>query len=100
MDLGGVRLIAERRVGCGPGTSGAAPLDAQVGQQDGEHRGVVGLTRSGQDHQRSSATIDELMDLGQQSARRATHGVIGRLFVEPTEGSLNRLVTCRNLVVR
>ena len=66
-----------------------------MGQQCGEHRGVVGLARTGQDHQWSPTAIDELVDLGRESATRTPHSVIEGLVVESTK-YVSGLLTCTN----
>ena len=102
MGSGGVGLVGEHCVGCGPGATGSVPLDAQMCQQDGEHWRVVGLAGPGQYHQGSAAAINELVDLGRQATTRTTYRVVDGLVIESV-GDLTGSQTCRDrqiLVIR
>src|SRR5215212_2949436 len=99
---GGVRLVAEHRIRGGPGTSWSTAVDAQVREENREHRRVIRLSRTDQHDQGSTATVDELVDLRRQPTAGASDAVMDRLVVG-AEDALRCALTCRNrwiLVIR
>ena len=79
MTAAAVGLVAEQRVWSSTCPAGTQSRDLQCCQQNREHRAVVGLARSGVDHQRPPAPIDERMELGGQASTGATDRMINRL---------------------
>ena len=57
----------------------AAAADFQVSEQMLEHRPVVGLAGADEHHQRSSTTVDEVVNLAGQTASGAADAMVRRL---------------------
>ena len=75
----GIRLVPTEPLRAGAGTTATTAGHPQMGHQHRQHRRVTGLTRSDQDHQRQTGTINEWMDLGAQTASGAAYSMISRL---------------------
>lgn len=61
-----VGLVAAHPVRSGPGPARPTARDPKMPDQDRQHRRVPGLAGSADDHQRQSAPVDQMVDLGAQ----------------------------------
>lgn len=80
----GIGLVRAQRIWGGARTSGTEPRDPQFGQQARQGWGISRLTRREDQHQGQSATVDQCVGLGAQTATRASDGVIVRLVATTT----------------
>lgn len=75
----GVGLIAADALRAGMWAATAAAVHFQVREQMLEHRSVVGLAGAHEHHQRSSAAVNEMVNLAGQPAAGAANPVVRRL---------------------
>ena len=64
----GVRLVGAEPIRGRARTAGAVSFDSEMLEQSRQHRVVVGLARPDKDNQREPPAVDEVMDLGSQTA--------------------------------
>ncbi|GLC62629.1 hypothetical protein PLESTB_001921000 [Pleodorina starrii] len=75
----GVGLVRPQPPGPGPGPPWSVAGHPQVGHQMREHRGVPGLPRAQEHHQRTSGAVDQGVDLAREPTAGAAYRVISRL---------------------